>query len=109
MARHTSADRVTEHKVADAVCKALATEAGREASIQKLVLEVPNFLKLSAADLAQSPTRKNEALWEQQIRNIQSHHVSPGNFIHEGFLESTKGGLRLTDAGVRRLEEKGLI
>jgi hypothetical protein len=47
MARHTSADRVTEHEVADAVCKALATEAGREASIQKLVLEVPNFLKLS--------------------------------------------------------------
>ena len=109
MARQPKPGRVTEHDVADAACKVLATEAAREASIQTLVREIPKVLKLSAVDLAQSPTRKNEAIWEQQIRNIQSHHDSPSNFIYEGFLEQITGGLRLTDAGMSHLKAKGFI
>jgi hypothetical protein len=77
--------------------------------MQTLKKEIPKHLKLSAADLAGSKTRRNEAMWEQQIRNITSHHKSPGNFIYEGFLERIKGGLRLTDAGYLRLQHRGLI
>lgn len=102
-------DRVTEHDVAHATCIVLAPRVGREGAIQTLKKEIPSVLKLSAADLRQSTTRRNEAMWEQQIRNITSHHKSPGNFIYEGFLERIKGGLRLTEAGHLRLKHKGLV
>ena len=102
-------NRVTEHDVAHAACIVLATRPYREGSIKVLVNEIPSQLTLSAADLARSKTRPTEAMWEQQIRNIRSHHKSPGNFIYEGFLESIKGGLRLTEAGRLRLEHRGLI
>lgn len=102
-------NRVTEHDVADAACKVLVNEPNHAATIKKLVKTIPDLLRLSSADLRRSTTRPNEALWEQQIRNIQSHHKSPGNFIYEGFLERVKGGLRLTDAGELRLKHKGFI
>ena len=102
-------DRVTEHDVAHAACWALAPRVGREGSMQILKKEIPKYLKLSAADLKGSTTRRNEAMWEQQIRNITSHHKSPGNFIYEGFLARVDGGLQLTDAGLLRLKHKGLV
>ena len=109
MASRAGPDRVTEHEVAHAACIVLATRTGREATIRVLVKEIPNILRLSAADLARSKSRRNEAVWEQQIRNIRSHHKIPGNFIYEGFLESIKGGFRLTDAGHLRLRHRGLV
>jgi hypothetical protein len=109
MSKKPKPDRVTEHDVAHAACLVLAPRIDREGSIQSLKKGIPDHLKLSAADLAGSKTRRNEAMWEQQIRNITSHHKSPGNFIYEGFLERIKGGLRLTETGYLRLKHKGLI
>lgn len=109
MGKRPAPNRVTEHDVAHAASIVLATRTDQEATIKELVRTIPNHLKLSPADLAGSKTRPNEAMWEQQIRNIRSHHKSPGNFIYEGFLESTKGGLRLTEAGRLRLQHRGLI
>jgi len=45
--------------------------------------------------LAPSPTRQNEAVWEQQVRNITSHKKTPGNAIYEGKLVAIPGGLAL--------------
>jgi tyrosyl-tRNA synthetase len=104
-----SSHRVTEHDVADAASKVLAREPDSTATIQRLVQEIPNYLELSAVDMVRSKSRPNEALWEQQIRNIRSHHSSPGNFIYEGFLKPVKGGLQLTQAGRDRLKNKGFI
>jgi hypothetical protein len=109
MGKKAKPNRVTEHDVAHAACIVLATRPYREGSIKVLVNDIPSQLTLSAADLARSKTRPTEAMWEQQIRNIRSHHKSPGNFIYEGFLESIKGGLRLTEAGRLRLEHRRLI
>jgi hypothetical protein len=86
--------RVTEDEVARAAEAVLKSGSGR-ATIQELVAEIPNHLKLSAEDLAQSDTRPNEALWEQQVRNITSHKASPGNAIYEGRLVAIPGGLAL--------------
>lgn len=99
-----SANRVTETDVAKAVIQVLEHEPDGESSIAKIVKEVPKYLKLSQEDLAPSPTRKGEAIWEQQVRNITSHKASPGNYIHEGYLAVVKGGLKLTDAGRRKLK-----
>jgi hypothetical protein len=60
-----------------------------------LVREIPKRVTLSAEDLAQSTTRPNEAVWEQQVRNITSHKNSPGNAIFEGKLIAVPGGLAL--------------
>jgi tyrosyl-tRNA synthetase len=107
--RHVLLGRVSERQVADAACKVLATQPNRAATIKTLVNEIPKYLNLSPADRARSTTRPNEAVWEQQIRNIRSHHKSPSNFIYQGLLEGTEGGLRLTDAGLLRLKDEKLL
>lgn len=66
-----------------------------EGNIAELVAEIPHRITLSAEDLAPSPTRPGEAIWEQQVRNITSHKASPGNFIHDGKLVTVRGGFRL--------------
>jgi glycine cleavage system pyridoxal-binding protein P len=87
--------RVTEAEVAEAVENILHDGATGHASIQELIREIPNRITLSADDLKSSPTRHNEAIWEQQVRNITSHKDSPGNAIFEGRLVAISGGLAL--------------
>jgi hypothetical protein len=87
--------RITEAEIADIVEAILAERPNGEATIAELVDEIPNRVTLSVEDLAPSPTRNGEALWEQQVRNITSHKPSPGNAIHDGRLISIVGGLKL--------------
>jgi hypothetical protein len=87
--------RVTEAEVAEAVEAILQDRSSGRATIKELVAEIPNRISLSAEDLERSQTRPNEALWEQQVRNITSHKASPGNAIYEGKLVAIPGGLAL--------------
>lgn len=87
--------RITEVEIADIVEQILACCPNGEATIAELIEEIPNRVNLSPEDLAPSPTRKNEAVWEQQVRNITSHKNSSGNAIYEGRLAPVKGGLRI--------------
>jgi hypothetical protein len=87
--------RITEAEIADIVVAILEDSPTGEASIAELVEEIPNRVVLSAEDLAPSPTRRGEAMWEQQVRNITSHKASPGNAIHDGRLVVISGGLAL--------------
>jgi len=87
--------RITETEIASIVEGIPADLPNGEASIAELVAEIPWRVKLSPEDLAPSPTRKNEVIWEQQVRNITSHKKSPGNAIHDGRLVPIRGGLRL--------------
>lgn len=58
--------------------------------------EIPLHVKLSAANLAPSVTRPGEPMWHQLVRNIRSHHASPGNYIHDGHLRHvSRVGYRL--------------
>ncbi|MFK4533747.1 hypothetical protein ABIA00_001930 [Bradyrhizobium ottawaense] len=87
--------RVTEDEVARAVVAILKSRPSGRATIQELVAEIPKHLRLSEEDMKQSETRPNEAVWEQQVRNITSHKNSPGNAIYEGRLIAIPGGLAL--------------
>jgi hypothetical protein len=87
--------RITEGEIADIVEAILAERPNGEATIAELVAEIPNRVTLSAEDRVRSTTRPNEAMWEQQVRNITSHKDSPGNAIHDGRLVAVAGGLRL--------------
>jgi hypothetical protein len=61
--------------------------------------ELPDYLNLSDEDRAPSETRRNEELWEQQVRNLISHRVAEGNIVAEGLAEYKPGCLRITEAG----------
>lgn len=100
----SKAHRVSENEVAFAIVQIAKTKPNDTATFDQCREEVPDHLNLSAADLAQSPTRPNEKVWEQQIRNIQSHHEQAGNYICEGYLiHVPKTGYRVTDAGKNRV------
>ncbi len=87
--------RITEAEIAEIVIAYLSEKTNGEATIAELVKEIPNRARLTADDLQPSPTRPNEAIWEQQVRNITSHKASPGNAIHDGKLIAVPGGLAL--------------
>ena len=87
--------RITESEIAEVVIAILEDSQTGEATIADLVREIPKRVTLSPEDLARSPTRPGEAIWEQQVRNITSHKNSPGNAVHDGKLEAVAGGFRL--------------
>jgi len=87
--------RITESEVAEIVEAILLERSSGRATVKELVAEIPNRVTLSVEDQVQSQTRPNEALWEQQVRNITSHKDSPGNAIFEGKLVAIPGGLAL--------------
>ena len=88
--------RITETEIAEIIEAYLTEKTNGRASIKELVRVILDRVTLSEEDLAQSTTRRNEALWEQQVRNITSHQGSPGNAIFEGKLVAVPGGLALT-------------
>jgi hypothetical protein len=91
--------RITEAKVGIAVLKILAAKPNGVALIRVLKKELPDYLNLSDEDRAPSETRRNEELWEQQVRNLISHRVAEGNIVAEGLAEYKPGRLRITEAG----------
>jgi hypothetical protein len=95
--------RSTETDIARAAMTYLETTPNGEATIRAVKANLPKFRRLSSQDLAASPTRRNESVWEQQVRNIVSHRNSPGNFIADGLLTRRPRRLAITPLGRRRL------
>lgn len=95
--------RITEAEIGEIALRVAATRPKGEASIADLKREIPDYVSLSDEDCAQSTTRPNEEMWEQQIRNLISHRSAEGNIIREGYAEYTDGGIRITEAGRQRI------
>ena len=92
--------RTTEFEISIATLQVANTKPNGIASFDDLRSEIPLYINLTQGDLQYSSTRPGERLWEQLIRNIQSHHNSDGNFIALGYLEHVRGvGYRITSAG----------
>lgn len=101
--------RVTEDDVALVVLQIAANQANGICTFYRARAEVPQFLKLSAGDLAPSSTRNGEPMWHQIIRNIQSHHGVDGNYINLGYLRHVpKRGYEATPSGRNYLKKLGL-
>jgi hypothetical protein len=76
----------------------IAGANGGLCTFRRAYREIPNHVKLSAANTAPSVTRPGEPMWYQLVRNIKSHDQSPGNFIYEGHLTHVPGvGYRIPD------------
>jgi len=102
------AGRVTEAEVAIAALRIATTRPNSIVTFHRLRKEIPDYVRLSAADRKQSETRLNEELWEQLIRNIKSHYDVQGNIICEGYaIHVPRVGYQITDSGRRYLTRKG--
>lgn len=103
-------NRVTEAEVGLAVLQVLYYEPDGTADVPTIKHKITERLNLSDDDLAQSLTRTNEELWEQQVRNQVSHKDTPGNIFCEGLAEIlAKGTWRITDRGRLHLENKRFV
>ena len=91
----------TENEIAEAVLRYLAGKSDGMATMRTIIANVPKHMVLTTADQQTSSTRPNEEMWEQKVRNITSHHKSPGNFVYEGYLERLPRKLKITDKGRR--------
>lgn len=97
--------RKTETEIAVAVMKIAAQQPDQIATFKKCRHQIPNIITLDPEDRAPSPTRSGEQMWEQQIRNIRSHHEADGNYIKEGYLEHIPDtGYKITEKGQKLLE-----
>jgi hypothetical protein len=99
--------RVTETDIAEATLRIAAEELDGIARFRHLKRKIPQYLPLSIHNKIKSKTRPGEEMWEQQIRNIKSHHASPGNYIADGYLQHVPGvGYRITDRGRLRIDHR---
>lgn len=101
------ANRSSEHDIAYAAMKYLATIPSKSAKTSEIKQQVPHFIALTAEDHEVSETRPNEELWQQVVGNIVSHrNDSPDNFINRGLIAYNDGVWSLTDAGEIYLQKR---
>lgn len=98
--------RTTEYEMSVVVMRSAAAKPGGYVTLDELRIEIPHYIPLTSGDLEYSTTRPGERLWEQLLRNIQSHHKSPNNFICRGYLEHIPGGgYAITEEGRKFLKD----
>lgn len=98
-----------EKHIAQGVMQIAAAQASGVCSFRRARNEIPNHVKLSAANLAPSQTRPGEPMWHQIVRNIKSHDSASGNFIADGRLVHVpRVGYEITKLGRSYLKSKGL-
>jgi len=94
------AGRSSEHDIAFAVMKYLATLPTATATTGTVKKHVPKYINLTEGDHEPSGTRPNEEVWQQVVGNIVSHRKeSAENFVNRGLLSYEARKLSLTDAG----------
>lgn len=91
--------RTGEREIGLAVLKYLNTVPGGEATIAEIKKHIAKHFPLTAADQEDSETRRNEQVWEQQVRNLVSHRETDDNVINDGLLSYRPRRLAITDAG----------
>lgn len=94
------AGRSSEHDIAFAVMKYLATLPKGTATTATIKRNVSSYITLTNRDREPSGSRPGEQVWQQVVGNIVSHrNDSPENFVNRGLLEYSARKLSLTEAG----------
>jgi len=106
----TQSERTPEYDFSVMVLRLAAEKPGGSITLDELRQEIPCLMELTDADKEYSIARPGEQMWEQSLRNIQSHHATRTNFIHLGYLKHLRGGgYTATDEGrafLTRLESE---
>lgn len=89
-----------EERISKGVLAIAAANPNGVATFRRCRVEIPNYVALTAADLAPSATRPGEPMWHQIVRNIKSHAGEDNNYITLGYLQHVKRtGYKITAAG----------
>jgi hypothetical protein len=102
-------DRLREPEARILALKIAAQRPDRTASTQFIKREVPKYIELSDADRRRSPTRGNEALWQQIVGNVISHQDTQGGPFKKGYATRTSNGLSVTEKGMAYLNSMGFL
>jgi len=102
-------DRLREPEARILALKIAAQRPNRTASTQFIKKEVPKYTELSEVDRSRSPSRGNEALWQQIVGNVISHQDTPAGPFMKGYATRTANGLSVTEKGVAYLNNIGFL
>ena len=100
-------DRLREGEARILALKIASQRPRRTISTDDLKKAVPSYTELSEQDLRPSITRKNEAMWQQIVGNVISHHASTASLFFRGLAERTSNGLSVTEKGMDYLISVG--
>ena len=81
---------------------------GHEATTTQIKERIPDYRDLTPADLAPSPTRAGERIWQQIVGNVVSHQNTQTSLFVRGLAVRTRNGIRVTEKGLAFLQGKGL-
>ncbi|MBV1799821.1 hypothetical protein [Siccirubricoccus sp. G192] len=102
-------DRLREPEARILALKIAAQQPNRTASTQFIKREVPKYTELSEVDRRRSPSRGNEALWQQIVGNVISHQETPAGPFKKGYATRTLNGLSVTEKGMAYLNSMGFL
>ena len=107
--RRPRVDRLREPEARNLALKIAAQQPNRTASTQLIKTEVPKYTELSETDCRRSPSRGNEALWQQIVGNVISHQETPAGPFKKGYATRTPNGLSVTEKGMTYLNSMGFL
>ncbi len=102
-------DRLREPEARILALKIAAQRPNRTASTQFIKTEIPKYTELSEVDRRRSPSRGNEALWQQIVGNVISHQETPAGPFKKGYATRTSNGLSVTEKGMAYLNRMGFL
>jgi len=103
----TSEDRLREKEARILVLKVAAQSKNRSATMEEIRREIPKLFPLTERDRVASPSRRNEQLWQQIVRNVVSHQNSAKSLFKLGFAVKHESGVKITTKGISYLKSIG--
>jgi hypothetical protein len=107
--KRSRGDRLREPEARILALKIAAQRPNRTASTKFIKKEVPKYTELSEVDRRRSPSRGNEALWQQIMGNVISHQETPAGPFKKGYATRTANGLSVTEKGMAYLNSMGFL
>ena len=101
--------RLREREARIIALKIAARAQNGYASTQEIKARFPEYLTFSPRDLRRSPTRKNEPVWEQIVRNVISHEKSRVSLFSQELAIRVGDGIRAIQKGLDYLKSIGFL
>jgi hypothetical protein len=104
----TRNNRTPESEMRIAALQVARSKPNGIATTTQIKEEIGRYVNLTPEDLVQSPTRRNEQMYQQIVGNIISHQDSQTNIFARRLAVYTGDGIQITQAGVDFLQRRSL-
>lgn len=103
----TATDRLSEKEAKILVLKIAARSKDHSATMSDIQKQIPTLYPLTSADKRPSPSRKNEQVWQQIVRNVISHNKNSQSLFMLGWAIRHQSGIKITPNGFTYLKSIG--